>query len=114
MTTLRVPVFFTISAIGPSWLQALVSSTASTSHFRSALDRIAAENLHVVIRIDERNVRRHGIGVHDSHRLAERAESESQADLAADGIAIRPHVAGEHERLRFAYNFREWAPINGH
>ncbi len=37
---------------------------------------VAAENLHVVVRVDERDVRRHGIAIYDSHRFAERTQCE--------------------------------------
>ena len=104
----------TTSAIGPSWLQALVSRTISTSHVESA-----------------RPTRR---GPARSHRgcgsmnamcggtaspltmrtvFAQRPQRERQPELAADRVAIGPHVAGENERLRFVHQLHKWSPVDG-
>ena len=40
---------------------------------------VAAENRHVVLRIDERDVRRHGVAVDDPHLLAERPQRAAPA-----------------------------------
>src|SRR4051812_44134570 len=75
---------------------------------------VSPEYEHIVIRVDEADVRRYSVAVYDPHGFAERAQREGQAQLAADRITVRPHVAGEYERSRFVDYLREWAPINRH
>src|SRR4051812_44748491 len=68
------------------------------------LTEVAAKNLHVAVWIDKSDMRRNRIGIHNPHRLSEGTQGKCEADLAPNGIAVGPHMTGQHERLCFTDN----------
>ena len=69
------------------------------ARFQVARLDVDAECLQLAVRIDERQVRRGLLGIDDQHLLAQRLEHAGHSQLAAQGVAVRPDVAGQQKAI---------------
>jgi len=72
------------------------------------------ERFEPVVGVDPLQVRRRGLGVDDPHVLADGLQDAEHPQFTAEGVAVGPHVAREHERPRVAKHSENGRPIKSH
>jgi hypothetical protein len=74
---------------------------------------INADRLDLALRVDERQIGRRGMRIDNADVLPQRFENAGHPQLAAQSVAIGPHVTGKQEPLVRLNDADELGPVDG-